>query len=267
MGKHSAPRNNVVPARLAMLSTATLIGLAVSANGGAGQAIADDANSTSTPGGGVWVVPPKRAVVSVAPVSYPQQARPDGFTAAPAELPVHRADRPAGQPGGNAEPRTADPGGTGKPGGNTAPLAALVDTLATGSAALPPPLRAVLEDLVKQVGPVLAKGLIQLITSNHQPAPAPSPTPAPKGRHAAPAHAAPAAVVTEDGSDETDSDETDGLAADIEDTDGDDIAAADTYIDDTTDSDDLAVTDDTADAVPDADADWQPLALGPTTAG
>ncbi|MFC9441049.1 hypothetical protein [Nocardia sp. NPDC057030] len=260
MGKHSAPRNNVVPARLAMLSTATLIGLAVSANGGAGQAIADD--TTSTSGDGVWVAPPKRAVVSVAPVSSPRQARPDGFTAAPAELPVHRADRPAVAPGVNAKPRTANPGGTGKPGGNTAPLAALVDTLATGSAALPPPLRAVLEDLVKQVGPVLAKGLIQFL-DNNRPSPAPAPGPAPQGRHAAPAHAAPAAVVTEDDSDETD--ETDGLAADIEDT--GDIAAADTYLDDTADGDDPAVTEDTADAVPDADADWQPLALGPTPVG
>ncbi|MFB8279029.1 hypothetical protein [Nocardia colli] len=262
MGKHSAPRNNVVPARLAMLSTATLIGLAVSANGGAAQAIADDANSTSASGDGGWVAPPKRAVVSVAPVSYQQQARPEAFTVAPAELPVHRADRPAVQPGGNAKPRTANPGGTGKPGGNTAPLAAIVDTLATGSAALPAPLRAVLDDLVKQVGPVLAKGLIQLITSNNQPSPTPAPSAAPKGRHAAPA---PAAAVTENDSDDLGSDETDDLAADVDDT-TDDIAAADTYLDDTTDSDDLAVTD-TADAVPDADADWQPLALGPTTVG
>ncbi|MFE9575512.1 hypothetical protein ACFYO1_03940 [Nocardia sp. NPDC006044] len=265
MGKHSAPRNNVVPARLAMLSTATLIGLAVSANGGVGQAIADDANSTS--GDGVWVAPPKRAVVSVAPVSY-QQARPDGFAAAPAELPVHRADRPAVAPSGNAKPRTANPGGTGKPGGNTAPLAALVDTLATGSAALPPPLRAVLEDLVKQVGPVLAKGLIQLITNNNQPSPTPAPSPAPKGRHAAPA---PAADITEDDSDDIDTgdpavdiDDTDSDDTDIDDTDN--IAAADIYNDDTTD-DDLAVTEDPAAAVPDADADWQPLALGPTPVG
>ncbi|MEV6554354.1 hypothetical protein AB0M22_01445 [Nocardia sp. NPDC051756] len=270
MGKHSAPRNNVVPARLAMLSTATLIGLAVSANGGAGQAIADDTNSTSASGDGVWVAPPKRALVSVAPVSYPQQTRLDGFAAAPAELPVRRADRPAGKLGGNTKPRSENPGGTGKPGGNTAPLAALVDTLATGSAALPAPLRAVLDDLVKQVGPVLAKGLIQLITSNNQPSPTPAPSPAPKGRHAAPAHAAPAAVVTEDDSDDLEgddlgSDETDDFAADDIDDATDDISAADSYIADSTDGDDLAVT--AADAVPDADADWQPLALGPTTVG
>ncbi|GEM44053.1 hypothetical protein NN4_85720 [Nocardia ninae NBRC 108245] len=57
-----------------------------------------------------------------------------------------------------------------------------MDSLATGSAALPAPLRTVLEALAKEVGPVLAKGLIQLITSNNPPSP--------KGRPAAPAPAA-----------------------------------------------------------------------------
>ncbi|MFG1793351.1 hypothetical protein [Nocardia sp. NPDC049149] len=41
MGKHSAPRKNHVPAQLAVLSTATLIGLGFSANSGAGEAVAD----------------------------------------------------------------------------------------------------------------------------------------------------------------------------------------------------------------------------------
>ncbi|MFI7004653.1 hypothetical protein [Nocardia sp. NPDC050175] len=41
MGKHSAPSKNQIPARLAILSTATLIGLGVSAHSGAGQAVAE----------------------------------------------------------------------------------------------------------------------------------------------------------------------------------------------------------------------------------
>ncbi|MFF3225153.1 hypothetical protein ACFYV7_20345 [Nocardia suismassiliense] len=175
MGKHSAPRNNVVPARLAVLSTATLIGLAVSTQGGAGQAIAEGTNSAAGSGDDVWIAPPKRVVSPVVPATYQQQARPNVAAPVRAERPAPRSERPAPKPGGTAKPGPA-------PKGDGSPLATLVDSLATGSAALPAPLRTVLEALAKEVGPVLAKGLIQLITSNN--------APNPKGRHAAPAPAA-----------------------------------------------------------------------------
>ncbi|WP_433657679.1 hypothetical protein ACQPW1_38700 [Nocardia sp. CA-128927] len=296
MGKHSAPRNNVVPARLAMLSTATLIGLAVSANGGAGQAIADDTNSTTTSGDGVWVAPPKQAPATVLPVSYQHQARPDRIAPVAAEPPLRRADRPTAM-GGNAKPdRSAKPGGADKP-STAAPLANLVDSLATGSAALPAPLRAVLEDLAKQVGPVLAKGLIQLITSGN--------APSPQARHEAPAPAGRAANVVGHNAGYTDVDNTADADTDVEtdadvddteaeadadadadvDTDADADADVDTdvdadadvdsdtdidtytytYTDTEADSDTSTVAD--AVVIPDADADWRPLALGPTTVG
>ncbi|MFI6041135.1 hypothetical protein ACIA8C_05845 [Nocardia sp. NPDC051321] len=302
MGKHSAPRNNVVPARLAMLSTATLIGLAVSANGAAGQAIADDTNSAATSGDGGWVAPSKKAVLTAVPATYQQQSRPHPVAA---KRPAHRADRPTVRPGGNAKPGMgAQPGGAAKP-GTGAPLAAIVDSLATGSAALPAPLRTVLEDLVKQVGPVLAKGLIEMIANGNPQSP--------KTRHAAPAPAAPAASVAgddagdavdggfdaaDDGADVGAADD-DGSAAAADD-DGANFGAAgddsdfDVAEDDTADfaaadddgaafgaagedSDFDAAEDDganfgaaaddiTAD-LPDDDADWAPLALGPSTVG
>ncbi|MFD6157664.1 hypothetical protein ACFWF7_37045 [Nocardia sp. NPDC060256] len=297
MGKHSAPRNNVVPARLAMLSTATLIGLAVSANGAAGQAIADDTNSTTTSGDGVWVAPPK-PVLTAAPATYQQQSRPERIAPVATRRPAHRADRPAARPDGNAKPGMgAQPGGAAKP-GTGAPLAAVVDALASGSAALPAPLRAVLEDLVKQVGPVLAKGLIELIANGNPPSP--------KARHAAPAPAAPAASVADDEGDadsgaaddagfDAADDATDSGAAD--DTAnfgaaGDDSGAADDDTADFGDDDSEATDDDTANfgaagdvanygaagdpadsadtvdpGVPGDDAVWLPLSLGPSTAG
>ncbi|MFI9400641.1 hypothetical protein [Nocardia sp. NPDC052316] len=189
MGKHSAPRNSVVPARLAVLSTATLIGLAVSTQGGAGQAIAAGTNAAAGSGDDVWIAPPKQVMSpAVAPATYQQQARPDVVAPVRAERPAPRSERPAPKPGGTAKPGPAPKGD-----GTTSPLATLVDSLATGSAALPAPLRTVLEALAKEVGPVLAKGLIQLITSNNPQGP--------KGRHAAPA---PAADYAEDADSEVD---------------------------------------------------------------
>ncbi|MFI6169236.1 hypothetical protein ACIBCN_20820 [Nocardia sp. NPDC051052] len=300
MGKHSAPRNNVVPARLAMLSTATLIGLAVSANGAAGQAIADDTNSAATSGDGGWVAPSKKTVLAAVPATYQQQSRPHPVAA---KRPAHRADRPAVRPGGNAKPGMgAQPGGAAKP-GTGAPLAAIVDSLATGSAALPAPLRTVLEDLVKQVGPVLAKGLIEMIANGNPQSP--------KARHATPAPAAPAASVAEDDADPGDAVDGGFDAADDEATDDDSSAGAadddganfgavgddsdfDAAEDDTADfaaADDDganfgavgedsdfdaaeddganfgAAADDVTADLPDDDADWAPLALGPSTAG
>ncbi|WP_405166289.1 hypothetical protein OG203_15095 [Nocardia sp. NBC_01499] len=276
MGKHSAPRTTVVPARLAMLSTATLIGLAVSANGGAGQAIADDTSSTVS-GDGVWVTPPKQAVAAppkqavaaVVPASYQHQARAEQVApivraerVAPvsSKRPMHRADRPTAKPGKATKPGgAAKPGGTPKPGG-TAPLATIVDSLNTGSAALPPPLRAVLEDLAKQVGPVLAKGLLQLINSGNLPSSnAPAPTapspkvPSPKARHAAPAPAAPAAAADEDDDEDTGGVDSVGVL-------GNHGGAGNTDATDNTDVRDSS-------EVPDDDADWTPLALGPSTNG
>ncbi|MFI6999996.1 hypothetical protein [Nocardia sp. NPDC050175] len=301
MGKHSAPRNNVVPARLAMLSTATLIGLAVSANGAAGQAIADDTNSTTT-GDGVWVAPSKQPVLTAVPATYRQQSRPERVAPVAAKRPAHRADRPASRPGGNAKPGMgAQPGGAAKP-GTGAPLAAVVDALASGSAALPAPLRAVLEDLVKQVGPVVAKGLIELIANGN--------APSPKPRHAAPAPTAPAANVA-DNEDDADSGAADDAGFDAADDAADSGAAADDSAnfgaagddsgaadDDTADlgaegdDDSEAADDDTANfgaaddvanygaagdpadsaetvdpGVPGDDAVWLPLSLGPSTAG
>ncbi|MEU7137944.1 hypothetical protein ABZ942_00690 [Nocardia sp. NPDC046473] len=289
MGKHSAPRNNVVPARLAMLSTATLIGLAVSANGAAGQAIAEDTNST-TSGDGVWIAPPKQPVLTAVPATYQQQTRPERIAPVAAKRPAHRADRPAGRPGGNAKPGMgAQPGGAAKP-GTGAPLAAVVDALATGSAALPAPLRTVLEDLVKQVGPVVAKGLIELIANGNPPSP--------QARHAAPA---PAASVA-DNEDDADSGAADNAGFDAADDAADSGAADDDTAnfgaagadsgaadDDTADfgaegdDDSEAADDDTANfgaagdvaddgaaadsGVPGDDAVWLPLSLGPSTAG
>ncbi|CAM4005937.1 hypothetical protein NONI108955_03860 [Nocardia ninae] len=304
MGKHSAPRNNVVPARLAVLSTATLIGLAVSTQGGAGQAIAEGTNSAAGSGDDVWIAPPKQVVSPVVvPATYQQQARPNVAAPVRAERPAPRSERPAPKPGGTAKPGPA-------PKSDGSPLATLVDSLATGSAALPAPLRTVLEALAKEVGPVLAKGLIQLITSNNPPSP--------KGRPAAPAPAADdyaedadSDVVDNsdavddaeetgdsdagDGSEETSVGIYSGAAGDSGDaetaeaTDDADVAgyADDTEItgysegadgagyaedgDDTgytEDGDDTSVADyaDVVDAA-DADADWKPLALEPSPVG
>ncbi|WP_135232742.1 hypothetical protein [Nocardia sp. CS682] len=291
MGKHSAPRNNVVPARLAVLSTATLIGLAVSTQGGAGQAIAEGTNSAAGSGDDVWIAPPKQVVSPVVvPATYQQQGRPNVVAPVRAERPAPRSERPAPKPGGTAKPGPA-------PKGDGSPLATLVDSLATGSAALPAPLRTVLEALAKEVGPVLAKGLIQLITSNNGPSP--------KGRHAAPAPAADYAEDADsdvvdnsdavgdaeetgdsdagDGSEETSVGIYSGAAGDAETAEATDDADAAGYADDTEltgysegpdaagyaeDGDDTSVADyaDVVDAA-DADADWKPLALEPSPVG
>ncbi|WP_159080659.1 hypothetical protein [Nocardia suismassiliense] len=242
MGKHSAPRNNVVPARLAVLSTATLIGLAVSTQGGAGQAIAEGTNSTSGAGDDVWIAPPKQVVSpAVVPAAYQQHARPNVAAPVRAERPAPRSERPAPKPGGTAKPGPA-------PKGDGSPLGTLVDSLATGSAALPAPLRTVLEALAKEVGPVLAKGLIQLITSANPPSP--------KGRHAAPAPAAPAADYAEDADADSDVVDNSDAGGDTEETgdpdagDGSDETSVGIYSGAAGDSGDA----ETAEATDDADA-------------
>ncbi|WP_194834460.1 hypothetical protein [Nocardia sp. XZ_19_369] len=268
MGKHSAPRNNVVPARLAVLSTATLIGLAVSTQGGAGQAIAAGTNTAAGAGDDVWIAPPKQVVSpAVVPATYQQQARPNVAAPVRAERPAPRSERPAPKPGGTAKPGPA-------PKGDGSPLATLVDSLATGSAALPAPLRTVLEALAKEVGPVLAKGLIQLITSNN--------APSPKGRHAAPAPAAPADDYAEDAdsdlvgdSDAADSDVVDNsdAAGDAEESgdsdagDGSDGTSVGIYSGAAGDSGDAETADATGDFEDADDAELTGYSEGPDGAG
>ncbi|WP_378733157.1 hypothetical protein [Nocardia brasiliensis] len=193
---------------MAVLSTATLISLAVSANAGAGQAIANKTNATVSDD--VWVAPPKQvAATAVVPASYQHPSRPDGVTPTPAKRPSPRTDRPAAKPGGTG--KHGKPGNTAKPdkgdadlldagssilntgssalealakggGSGSSALTGSAGELASGSAALAGPLETVLKALAKEVGPVLAQGLVQLLTGGNG---SPSPkAPSPKARHA-----------------------------------------------------------------------------------
>ncbi|WP_378730287.1 hypothetical protein [Nocardia brasiliensis] len=127
MGKHSAPRKNPVPARLVIFSTATLIGLGISANSGAGQALAES-TTTTTSIDNAAVAPAKR-VMGVSGQTVSRQ------TAKHA-----KADRPTApkkKPGGKGKPKPeANPADLLNSG--SAALGGLAKSLNTGSAAVAP---------------------------------------------------------------------------------------------------------------------------------
>ncbi|MGX1773429.1 hypothetical protein ACWIGW_15060 [Nocardia brasiliensis] len=243
MGKHSAPRNTYVPARMAMLSTVTLIGMAVSANAGAGEP-APHAGGAVRDGATTAPEPAVALPVSRTPGDGRAQ-RPE--VGAPAQQ-SSRTER--------AEPGTGDP-------------AALIESaqklLELGGPALQEPMRVVIKALAAAlsagntaIGPEVAKGINQLLAGV-------TPAPAPAG---APRHAAVGSDEVEPVDDSTD--DSDYPPAETEDsTYADDDAAADA--DDTTYADDSAYeTDESAYAaddsayVTDDDAEWAPLALGPS---
>ncbi|MGW4841548.1 hypothetical protein [Nocardia brasiliensis] len=242
MGKHSAPRNTYVPARMAMLSTVTLIGMAVSANAGAGE-------PAPHPGGAV------RDGATTAPeptVAVPVSRTPGDVRAQRPEIgaPAQQSSRTE-----RAEPET----------GNTAALIESAQKLLElGGPALQEPMRVVIKALAAAlsagntaIGPEVAKGINQLLAGV---APAPAAAGAP--RHAA--------IVSDDeaAADESTYD-TDDAAAQTDDSTYDDAAAeADdsTYAEDDSayDTDESAYAADDSAYVTDDDAEWAPLALGPS---
>ncbi|MFI6211257.1 hypothetical protein ACIBCD_04625 [Nocardia brasiliensis] len=241
MGKHSAPRNTYVPARMAMLSTVTLIGMAVSANAGAG-----------------------------APAPHAGGAVRDGATAAPeptVAVPVSwtpgdaRAQRPEiGAPAQQSR-RTerAEP----EPGNTVALIESAQKLLELGGPALQEPMRVVIKALAAALsagnaalGLEVAKGINQLLAGV---------TPAAPGN--APRHAA---LVSDEVAPVDDSTyDSDDAAAEPDDStyaDADPAADDSTYAEDDSayDTDESAYAADDSAYVTDDDAEWAPLALGPS---
>ncbi|WP_433576112.1 hypothetical protein [Nocardia brasiliensis] len=244
MGKHSAPRNTYVPARMAMLSTVTLIGMAVSANAGAGEpaphaggAVRDGATAAPEP----TVAVPVSRTPADARVQRPQVG-----------APAQQSSRPE-----RAEPDT----------GNTAALIESAQKLLElGGPALQEPMRVVIKALAAAlsagnaaIGPEVAKGINQLLAGV-------TPAPAPAG---APRHAA---VVSNDEVEPVgESTYGDDAAAETDDStyaDDDAPAEADdsTYAEDDSayETDESAYAADDSAYVTDDDAEWAPLALGPS---
>ncbi|MBF6543498.1 hypothetical protein [Nocardia brasiliensis] len=244
MGKHSAPRNTYVPARMAMLSTVTLIGMAVSANAGAGEP-----------------VPHAGGAVRDGAVAAPEPAVAVPVSRTPGDVRAQRPEigAPAQQSSrtGRAEPGTGD-------------TAALIESaqklLELGGPALQEPMRVVIKALAAAlsagnaaIGPEVAKGINQLLAGV-------TPAPAPAG---APRHAAVDSDEVEPVDDSTYTD--DDPAAETDDsTYADDGAAAEaddpTYADDGSayEADESAYAADDSAYVTDDDAEWAPLALGPS---
>ncbi|WP_338765495.1 hypothetical protein V7968_40810 [Nocardia vulneris] len=245
MGKHSAPRNTYVPARMAMLSTVTLIGMAVSANAGAGE-----------------------------PAPHAGGAVRDGATAAPeptVAVPVSRTPRNAQTPrpeiGAPAQQSRRTERAEPEPGNTAALIESAQKLLELGGPALQEPMRVVINALAAAlsagnaaIGPEVAKGINQLLAGV---------APAPAGA-GAPRHAA---IVSDDEVAPVDDStyDSDDAAAETDDstyTDDDAAAEADdpTYADDDSayESDESAYAADDSAYVTDDDAEWAPLALGPS---
>lgn len=267
MGKHSAPRNTYVPARMAMLSTVTLIGMAVSANAGAGAPVP---HQGGTVGDGAATAPKPLAALphSVTPVAARHSRTQQPEIGAPARQPHRPESR-------RAEPDAPVAGGT------TALIESAQQLLDLGGTALQEPMRVVLEALRTAlnasgatIGPEVAKGIDQLL-ARAVPRPA-APTPAP--RHAAvvpddEADPGEAADDTEEWAYETEEsvDDVEELAYEADDSaDETEDSAYETEDSPDADDDSAARTEDSAYAaddsayVTDDDAEWLPLALGPS---
>ncbi|WP_280444786.1 hypothetical protein [Nocardia brasiliensis] len=241
MGKHSAPRNTYVPARMAMLSSVTLIGMAVSANAGAGE-----------------------------PAPHAGGAVRDGATAAPeptVAVPVSRTpgDARAQRPeiGAPAQQSRRTERAEPEPGNTAALIESAQKLLELGGPALQEPMRVVIKALAAAlsagnaaIGPEVAKGINQLLAGV---------TPAAPG--GAPRHAA---LVSDEVAPVDDSiyDSDDAAAEPDDSTYADADAAADdsSYAEDDSayESDESAYAADDSAYVTDDDAEWAPLALGPS---
>ncbi len=134
MGKHSAPSKNQMPARLAILSTATLIGLGISANTGAGQAVAESTTTTTAnPSDHVAKVPAKR-VKAASGQQVSKQTGQHSHTVRAAKPPKKKqpgAGKPKAKPAPSQDPLALLNSGS-------AALGGLAKSLETGSAAITP---------------------------------------------------------------------------------------------------------------------------------
>lgn len=135
MGKHSAPRKNHVPAQLAILSTATLIGLGVSAHSGAGQASAD-ASITATHRVDNAAPAPTKRIGGAAAQTVSHHAGQVSRNAVP---PKKRKPKPsAGKPKPAADKPKAAPDPLELLNSGSAALSGLAKSLNTGSSAIAP---------------------------------------------------------------------------------------------------------------------------------
>ncbi|KIA61612.1 hypothetical protein FG87_29750 [Nocardia vulneris] len=226
---------------MAMLSTVTLIGMAVSANAGAGE-----------------------------PAPHAGGAVRDGATAAPeptVAVPVSRTpgDARAQRPeiGAPAQQSSRTERAEPEPGTTAALIESAQTLLELGGPALQEPMRVVIKALAAAlsagnaaIGPEVAKGINQLLAGV---------APAPAGA-GAPRHAA---IVSDDEVEPVDDStyDSDDAASETDDSTYADAAADDpTYADDDSayDSDESAYAADDSAYVTDDDAEWAPLALGPS---
>ncbi|MBF6130283.1 hypothetical protein [Nocardia brasiliensis] len=135
MGKHSAPRKNHVPAQLAILSTATLIGLGISAQSGAGAATADSTITATHRTDDVAPAPAKRVGGAVAQ-TVSHHGGQESRNAVP---PKKRKPKPAAdKPKTSADKPKAAPDPLELLNSGSAALSGLAKSLNTGSSAIAP---------------------------------------------------------------------------------------------------------------------------------